>query len=479
MQGKISTKIPDIPDRVAIPLIILMAFPVLYFSLFVPFETDTGDSVVHYFFARYAFDDPMLLLDHWAKPFFTLLASPFAQFGFEGMKLFNGIVGLLSAWLAYKVARKLDLKFAWLGIIFVLFAPSYFVKLFSGYTEPLFGVILVASVYFVLAESPLTAAVLISFLPFVRSEGLIIIVVFALYFLLRKNIKATILLSAGHIIYSIAGLLAGKSMLWMFTEIPYHVISVYGKGDFAHYPTQLLLTLGIPVFLLACAGIVVLILDVLKVKTQSATKNKLEVRLLILGSFLAYFLFHTFSWGLGLFASMGMSRVLTAMVPLLSVIALFGFNYLIGWGIKGKFPVHVLIAFLLIAYVLVFPFLHNPASINWNKELRRSPEMNLMHTIANDINKHEQDRFLYYSNPYFSYALGINPFDRSKHLCFTDWQAEKKLKPNSLVIWDNWFSITEERTDSIALFRNPELKLISRYETEEDKAKKAFLVFGN
>jgi glycerol-3-phosphate acyltransferase PlsY len=296
---------------------------------------------------------------------------------------------------------------------------------------------------------------------------------------LRRNAKAVILLSAGHIIYSIAGLLAGKSLLWMFTEIPYQVKSVYGNGDFMHYPNQMLLTLGIPVFMLACAGFVVLILDILKVKIPSLEKNKLEVRLLILGSFLAYFLFHTFSWWLGLFGSMGMSRVLIAMVPLLSVIAIYGFNFLTRWKIQWKFPVQIVLTVLLIVYVLVFPFLHNPASINWEKELRRSPEMNLMHTIAVDINKHKQNRFLYYSNPYFSYALGINPFDRSKHLCFTDWQAEKRLKPNSLVIWDNWFSVTEERTDSLALFQNPELKLISRYETQGDKAKNIFLVFGN
>jgi hypothetical protein len=474
-----SIKASKTSDSAAISLIVLLAVPVLYFSLFVPFETDTGDSVVHYFFARYAFQDPMLYLDHWAKPLFTMLASPFAQFGFSGMKLFNGLAGLLSAWLAYLVARKLDLKFTWLAIVFVFFAPAYFVKLFSGYTEPLFGLILIASIYLVLRQRPFPAAILLSFLPFVRSEGLILILVFAVYFVIRKNYKAIVFLAAGHIFYSVAGLLAGKSFLWIFTEIPYNTVSIYGKGNFTHYPTQLLITLGVPLFLLSIVGITVLLISMAIKKIKPLTKNESEVRILILGSFLAYFLFHTLSWGLGLFGSMGMARVLTAMVPLLAVISLIGFNFLISWKHKGKFPLQALVYIPLIGYTLAFPFLHNPASINREKDLKRTPEMNLMQKIAADINKDYPGKFLYYSNPYLSYSLNINPFDRSKHLCFTDWQVDKKLQPNSIVIWDNWFSVVEERTDSIILYKNPELRLLKRYETDGSDSKNIFLVFGN
>ena len=474
-----SLKAPKVSDATAIVLLVLLAFPVLYFSLFVPFETDTGDSVVHYFFARYAFRDPMLYLDHWAKPFFTLLASPFAQFGFSGMKLFNGLAGLLSAWFAYCIARKLDLKFAWLALILVFFAPAYFVKLFSGYTEPLFGLMLIASVYLVLIHRPVPSAILLSFLPFVRSEGLIIIMIFALYFLIAKNYKAIVLLLTGHIAYAFAGFFAGKNFIWIFTEIPYKAVSSYGKGDFLHYPTQLLLTLGVPVFMLCIVGIIVLLLNLIIPKTNTLPSFKLEVQLLIFGSFTAYFLFHTISWGLGLFGSMGMARVLTAMVPLLAVISLIGFNFLVSWKYNGKTSLQALVYIPIIVYILAFPFLHNPASINWEKDLKRTPEMNLMQNIAVDIKKYYPGRFPYYSNPYLSYSLNINPFDKTEHLCFTDWQASKKLNPNSLIIWDSWFSVVEERTDSITLFQNPELHLLKRYESGDENFKNIFLVFGN
>ena len=474
-----NSKAPKVSDYVAIMLIMLLALPVLYFSVFVPFETDTGDSVMHYFFARYAFQNPMLYFDHWAKPFFTLLASPFAQFGFSGMKLFNGLAGLLSAWFAYSIAKKLDLKPAWLAIVFVLFAPAYFVKLFSGYTEPLFGLMLIASVYFVLMQKPVPAAIVMSFLPFVRSEGLILIMVFALYFVIRKNYKAIILLATGHIVYSFAGLLAGKNFLWVFTDIPYQVISPYGKGNFSHFPTQLLLILGVPVFALSLVGLSLIILNSFTKKVKLTGGFRTEVILLILGSFLAYFAFHIVSWGFGLFGSMGLNRVLTAMVPLLAVISLIGFSFLSDMVKMRNFPLQIIVTAVIVGYVVVFPFLGNPASINWEKELRRSPEMIVMHNIATDLNKTYPGKFLYYSNPYLSYALNINPFDPSKHATLSYWHAENKLQPNSLIIWDNWSRVENENTDSLSLYQNPELRFIKRYETAGQNDKNIFLLFGN
>lgn len=55
-----------------------------------------ADSATHYRFARYAWKYPVNLLDHWAKPVFTLLASPFAKFGHTGVSVFNLLGGLAS-----------------------------------------------------------------------------------------------------------------------------------------------------------------------------------------------------------------------------------------------------------------------------------------------------------------------------------------------------------------------------------------------
>src|ERR1700751_4484090 len=55
-----------------------------------------GDCYAHYKIAHYAFKYPRLFLDLWGKPVFTLLSSPFAQFGFIGIKIFNILCALAS-----------------------------------------------------------------------------------------------------------------------------------------------------------------------------------------------------------------------------------------------------------------------------------------------------------------------------------------------------------------------------------------------
>ncbi|NVO21718.1 MAG: hypothetical protein HXX13_18615 [Bacteroidetes bacterium] len=466
-------------DVIAGAILLLLLVPVIYLAFFRAFECDAGDSVMHYYFAHYAFKQPSLLLDHWAKPLFTLLAIPLAGFGFGGMKFFNGMLGLLSGYVAFLVSKKLDLRFPWMAIILVLFSPSYFINLFSGYTEPLFGLMLIFAIYLVMDDKPISSSVVVSFLPFVRSEGLMIIMVFAFYFFIAKNFKPIILLLTGHLVYAFIGMLAGKDFLWVFTEIPYSFGGRYGHGTIQAYSETLLLTMGVPIFILCVCGIILLIAGIFSSKLPPVNAYRKETQVLLLGSFMAYFLFHSLAWGLGLFGSMGLSRIIIVLVPLGGVMALVAISFFYSW-LPGRYILIGKSLFaLILAYILIFPFLHNPASFNFKKDFRRSPEMNVMHQIAKDINTSFPGRYLYYSNPYLSYALNINHFDASKHLCFTIWKGRHKTLPNSLVIWDSWFSVVEERTDSTSLLSDSTLRLVRRYKDPADPKSPVFLLFSH
>jgi len=62
-----------------------------YLSLIIilPTTGDEGDSIQHYLISRYSWVHPYLFFDHWGKPIFTILSSPFSQFGFKGIQIFN------------------------------------------------------------------------------------------------------------------------------------------------------------------------------------------------------------------------------------------------------------------------------------------------------------------------------------------------------------------------------------------------------
>src|SRR5580700_943620 len=69
-----------------------------------PATYDTGDGIRHYIISRYSWNHSYLFLDHWGKPFFTLVSSPFSRFGLLGINAFNLVCFILSSVLCYSLA---------------------------------------------------------------------------------------------------------------------------------------------------------------------------------------------------------------------------------------------------------------------------------------------------------------------------------------------------------------------------------------
>jgi len=409
---------------------------------------DAGDSVHHYLFARYAPSHPELFFDHWAKPVYVLLASPFAQFGFIGVKIFNVLVMLFTLLFTFKIAQKLELKNAVLTSVFIVFAPLCFALTFSGLTEPLFALFISIGTYSVLKINYITASLIISFLPFIRSEGLIFLGVFALYFLLKKEWKAIPFLLFGHLAYSIAGYFVYDDLFWVFNKIPYaHLSSVYGKGGLFHYVDQLTYVIGIPIYVLLGLGTIGVIWKTVKKKIT------LELQVLIFLGFFAFFTAHTLFWYLGIFNSMGLKRVFVGVMPLIAILALVGFNFLTEEVLGKRKSQQRIIQALLIGLIFLFPFTSNPAALNLDRDLRLSVDQRTADEIGIYVHKKlgTDHRFLF-SHPYLSEALNIDHFDQTQHFGL-DIPTLEQSRSGDVVIWENWFAlvesgVTEEWLDS-------------------------------
>ena len=244
---------------------VIAAFTIYYFDG----TGDAGDSISHFLFAKYAPHHPELYFNHWAKPVFVLLASPFAQFGFVGMKIFNALISLLTIFFTYKIAKQLNLKNAIIVCAILIFTPVYFALTFSGLTEPLFALFIALGIYFLLNEKYLAACILFSFLPFVRSEGLILLGVIGIYLLAKGKWKSIPWLATGHIIYSFAGYFVYHDLLWVFRKIPYATMdSVYGHGNLAHFAQQLFYFFGLPIYILFALGLLSIIWSSIKLKSN-------------------------------------------------------------------------------------------------------------------------------------------------------------------------------------------------------------------
>ena len=433
---------------------------------------DAGDSVHHYLFSKYAPAHTDLFFNHWAKPLFVLLSSPFAQFGFVGVKVFNVLSSLFTIYFTYKSIQKLNLKNSIVGAIILMFSPLCFILTFSGLTEPLFALFISLGLYTLLSKRLILSCIIISFLPFIRSEGLIIIGVFALYFLYKKHWKIIPVLLFGHIAYMISGFFLYDDLLWVFNKIPYAQLdSLYGSGELSRFVEQLLYVVGIPIYVLFWVGVVAVIWKSIKKGMSS------EIQILVFIGFFSFFIAHSLFWYLGIFNSMGLNRVLIGVIPLVSIISLIGFNFITEDILKGQSRLKRVFQGVLVGYILIFPFTKNPAAINFDQDLNLSKDQQTAIQTVALIKSHASLNQRYvFAHPYLSEALNIDHFDINQHLELVNEYPEHG-KSGDIIIWENWFAVIEHGVTKESLVNNPNLTCIYEAKATDRNREIQYVVF--
>jgi hypothetical protein len=431
------------------------AFTIIHFNG----TGDSGDSVYHYLFAKYAPIHPQLFFDHWAKPVYVLLACPFAQFGIYGIKVFNACTSLLTIYFTFRSAKELKLKNPVIAVILLMFSPLYYILTFSGLTEPLFALFISIGLYTMLKQKYTTSSIILSFLPFVRSEGLIIIAVFGIYLLLKAKWKLLPVLLTGHIVYSIAGYFVYDDFLWVFNKIPYaHLSSTYGNGKLFHFTEQLIYVTGVPIYILFWIGTAIIIWKSFKRKITA------ELQILVFLGFFSFLVAHSLFWYLGIFNSMGLKRVLLCVIPLISIISLIGINFITEVVFKNKKVTGLIIQGILILYILIFPFTGNPAAINWDRDMKLSADQRSAILVAGFVvQNYGTDHRYIYTPPYLSEILKIDYFNAGKRIDLTR-DFMKHIKPGDILIWENWLSVVENGVTKEFLDSTP--GLINIYNTK-------------
>ncbi len=430
---------------------------------------EEADSFHHYLIARYAPGHPKLYFDHWGKPIYTLLSSPFAQFGLIGSKIFNLICSLTSAFIAYLISKELKLKQPALVILLIFLIPLNFQVNFSAFTEPLFALALMGVIWLSLKNKLNLAMIIVSFMPLIRSEGLLIIGVFGLWLLIRKDFKRIPLLAVGQVAYGLmAWIFFGKSPLWTFSEIPYaNMDSPYGSGGLFHFAEKLIYICGFPLLLLFLCG---LLWSLFKYRNQ---RNEWNV--LIIGSFFAFFIFHSLAWYFGWFSSMGLKRVFGAITPLMGIIMLYGLNSITALFKNEKLKRWFSWIYPLIA--AVFLFSGGPAAVNWSHEMNLTPSQKLADEVGTYIKEEGIEyRRLIYADRFLQHSLQNDPYDYREY-----WPLEReilsKIRKDDLLIWDNWHATTDFGIRREMLDNNPQLEALKDFEIESRGKKVQFVIY--
>lgn len=448
----------------------ILFFPIVFITLlllavFSQGMYDPGDGVLHHLIARYAPEHPELFLHHWGKPLYTLLSSPFAHFGYNGTVAFNLLCMCTSAWLAWKTAARLKIPYAFFAAPFVLFAPIALPVAMSGLTEPLFALVLMLGVYLVVSGRFGIAAIVISFLPFARTEGFFLAPLFGLFFLLRRDFVSIALLAFGTLLYSTIGFFANGDFLWIIHENPYKgAEDIYGHGTLFHF-------IELNEFIWGWALDLLLLLSIFVYVFRKKFKAEISLAeyLLVPGIFLLFLILHSVFWWKGLFGSYGLHRVFACTIPLAAIAGLRGFQFLQRYVQHKNLLTGILILFLGLQIFLALRQHPLPFAASHQEKT--------IHEMADWMKKNQQDgKRIFSAHPFVAFATETDPYDTAHWQQFYCTCDEVKFRRGDLLIWDSHFAKFDLKFDLELLQQDPRFGELNHFgempKDHEDETRK-------
>ncbi len=416
-----------------------------------------ADDVSHYQYARYAFENPAFFFNWWAKPFFTAITAPFAQLGPNGIRIFNVLIGTATAYFTYRTARALKLRDPVLAIFLLLSSPMYTVLMLSGMTEILFSFMLILSIFLFYRRKYGWAAVILSFIPFVRTEGMVILPFFLIAFVIQRSWKSLPLLLFGTVFYSIAGNHYYNDLLWVIHSMPYtgNASDIYGSGSLFHYARASKFIFGIPVTLLIPVGLLVWA-SVPWWDRKRTRKSWMLEMLVVYMPFFAYFAAHSYVWWKGEGNSVGLIRVIVAILPSAVLLALLGWSRLMALvPVKALYKRIVAIVFALFLVIQPHRVYTIPVPLQSTQKHVKAASDWLMNS------PYYQNK-IYYFDPFFAHFLHLNPFDReqSRRMLPDREHPENRISQGEIVIWDAHFGPNEGHVPLEKLMNSSGFRLI-------------------
>jgi hypothetical protein len=420
-----------------------------------------ADTFTHYQMSRYSWIHHDLLLNQWGKPVFTVLFSPIAQFGLQAVIWTNLVLIFFEAYLVLKIANQLDLNRPWLAPLLFLSCPVVFDNAVSSLTEIICALFLILFIHWSLRGKFFLGAVILSFMPFARSEGFVILGVAAMFFFFTRRWKFIPLLAVGSMILNCIGYWYTGIPLWIFDSNPYvnTEITSYGSGSFFHFFIWAIPVFGIGfLFLLKSTWLNAHIIlnrltidwksNVVSEESKSFMLKHQVIFWIVLGSFWGYFMAHTVLWWQGMWASLGLLRVMFVVAVPMVLLALIELNkFLDSRPLIGSWKTINVIIVLLCGTA----FGTNTLILG---AVGAPVEYGIEEAVLNEMKgwmKAEgvtTQGCVFAGHSYVSLVLDRDPFDYTK---MNQLRSFKYAQKGDLIVWDGHYGPNEENTPLLML----------------------------
>ena len=444
---------------------LLLAFLVSFVLFVYQSEGTAGgaDDLNHYRYARYSFDYPGFLFDTKAKTVFTLLRAPVAQLGYNALRVMNVLLGLGTALLIFLTARRLKYGQPVLSLFLLVFAPVYAVMMLSGMNEIMFSFFLALGIYLFFRNYGIWSAVVISLLPFIRTEGFVVFPFFMMGYMLNRQWRALPFLLSGFLLVSFAGSFHHGDFFWVISKNPYSgdAFDIYGSGPLFYYVDRFNAIFGFPFFVLIAGGLLLIPLHYFRIKRYERRGFYNEV-LVGFMPFLVYFAAHSYVYWKGKGNSVGELRVMAAVFPSAVLLAMFTWNKLLKLLGSRNF-VKAALGTALAVVLLLYPFGIRKIPVElW-------PPQKLVKEAVSWIEEMEYtERKMYFWDPHWWFYLDANPTDRTRmHEGFPNRDNPSlNTHAGEIVLWDAHYGPNEGRTPLEMLANNPDFCEIKVFRPE-------------
>lgn len=449
-------------------IILLLGFIVGLLIIFTTQNSFGGaDSIQHFSLAKWGWKYPELLFNHWGKPVFTILISPFAQFGFAGAQVYNLLFGILTSLVIWKIAKQLDMPNNEFSPLLVIATPVYFVLMYTSLTEVTFSFFISLSILFFFKKKYYYSAILFSLLPLIRTEGIVLLPLFAGAFLLKKQFIPILFFTTGFWIISFLGYPFFDDFWWLITRMPYSggASDIYGSGSWYHFiynTSDERAILGKLLGTLFILSVFILLLNWVK-KDKFKFTDRFFFIILIPGSFIIFFVAHSFVWWQGMGNSLGLLRVIGSVTPLAALTSLIALGLLIDWLSKFNKSFGTIVGYGIVAVIFIFGLK------DYRSTFKPSAPQEVLidatdYISENKLLKHR----LYYFNPYVPYKLGVDPNDHTNYTLGLSNTTDPAvgIPDSSLIVWDAHFGPNEGRISLDALEGQKTLELIAEFKAE-------------
>lgn len=416
---------------------ISLAGAVLYLLVQIALGTapiDDGDGLQHFSIARASFQDPSYFLDHWGKPLFSLLSAPFAQFGFKAFTLFNVLVFLITQLFAFQLFKMAKLPVSWIILVPWLFIviPDYSYCIVGGLTEPLFGLLLTIMLWAALRKKWWIFALVASFTPFARSEGMMVVILALIYLVLLKQWKFIPFLGLGFVVYAIIGWIALQDVLWYFHNDPYPITSPYGHGNWFDYLASFKNHFGI----LNAIFFPFIVFGLLVWRQYDKYFRTITIALFSLIYF-GIIAIHSYYWTFGLRGSAGLTRIALQGLPAFLTLAYLGIGMI--WKELHKLTLVPATGVLILVVWMKLNDLTLPNKANPFQETCSEVSHYLEHTAITGK--------VYYLHPLIPYYLGLGSKDKHEqyiqHFHILKHIDQQGLKSGDVIVRDSKFGAVE------------------------------------